>query len=137
LLTKKTIQITYGMVVGVVVITIAYAVLIPAWGAMGAALATLIGFFSSFYWIYRQARTYYDMQLPWMKIAGIGALAIIAYLLSLTLPDDLVLSIAARAGLMVMFVMGVLSLPILNDEEKNVLFGLLKGPGRIRQVFAK
>jgi O-antigen/teichoic acid export membrane protein len=137
LLRKNTIQITYGMIIGVVVITIAYVVLIPALGAEGAAIATLVGFFSSFCWIYRRARSYYDMQLPWMKIALIGALAISAYLLSLLLPEDLVVSIVARTCLMMLFAMGVLSLPILNDQEKNFLFGLLKGPYRIRQVFAK
>lgn len=137
LLAKNTIQITYGMIVGVVVITVAYILLIPAWGAMGAAVATLMGFFSSFYWIYRQARKYYDMQLPWMKISGIGALAIAVYLLSLPLPDEITVSITVRIGLIMLFIAGLLSLPILSNEEKSFLFGLLKGPHRIRQVFAK
>lgn len=137
LLTKNTIQITYGMIAGVIVITAGYLVLIPAWGAMGAAAATVAGFFSSFYWIYRRSRKYYDMRLPWMKIAGIGALATMVYLLSLLLPEETVVSIAARIGLVMLFVMGLLSLPILNSEEKSTLLGLLKGPHRIRQVFAK
>lgn len=137
LIKKNTIQITYGMMVGVAVITAGYALLIPIWGVMGAAFATLMGFFSSFYWIYRQAHKYYDMQLPWMKVSGIGALAAAVYLLSIPLPDDLVISISARIGLIILFVMGLLSLPILSSEEKGFLFGLLKSPHRIRQAFAK
>jgi O-antigen/teichoic acid export membrane protein len=137
LITKNTIQITYGMIVGVAVITAGYLMLIPAWGAMGAAVATLAGFVSSFYWIYRRSRRYYDMKLPWMKVAGIGGLAAAVYMLSLLLPEETVVSISARIGLVLLFVMGLLSLPILSEQEKSTLLGLLKGPHRIRQVFAK
>jgi hypothetical protein len=58
-------------------------------------------------------------------------------MLSLLLPEETVVSISARIGLVLLFVMGLLSLPILSEEEKSTLLGLLKGPHRIRQVFAK
>lgn len=119
LLKNKTIQIAYAEIFAVVVITVAYFTLIPAYGIHGAAWATVIGFFARFYWTLRKGKQYYDMELPWMKVSQTATLAIFIFALSLLVPDDLVLSILLRIALIVSFITIFFALPILSGDEKK------------------
>ena len=118
LLTKKTMQIAQAEAIAVLVITIAYFTLIPTYGAIGAAWATVIGFAARFYWTYRKGKQHYDMELPWKKISLVAITAIIIFSLSLLTPDNLILSITIRSALIIFFIATCLALPIFSKDEK-------------------
>jgi len=119
LLENKTIHIAYAGMIAVLVITIAYFTLIPAYGMHGAAWATVIGFYARFYWVNRKGKQYYDMDLPWGKVGLTAILALLAYALSLFVPDNLVASIGLRTVILASFVALYFSLPILSREAKK------------------
>ena len=130
LINQKTIQIAYAEWFAVVIITVAYFTLIPAYGMHGAAWATLIGFFARFYWILHQGRQHYAMELPWVKVSQTAALAVIIFILSLLIPDDMILSISLRALLVAAFIAIYFTLPILSGDEKKEIKQLVPSINR-------
>ena len=125
LLKKKTMQIAHAEMIAVLVITIAYFTLIPAYGIYGAAWAAVIGFFTRFYWTLRKGNQHYDMELPWIKVSQIATLAMIIFALSLVVPDDLILSISLRVALIASFITIFFALPILSCDEKKEIKQLI------------
>jgi O-antigen/teichoic acid export membrane protein len=119
LLKKKTMQIAQAEMLAAAVITVAYFTLIPSFGMLGAAWATLIGFATRFYWANKKGKENYDMELPWGKVWLIGLCAGFILALSYLVPDDLLLSITIRTGLMVLFVALFSFMPILSRGEKR------------------
>lgn len=134
LLKNKTMQIAHAELIAVLVITVAYFTLIPAYGVYGAAWATVIGFFARFYWTLRKGNQHYDMELPWIKVSQTAILAMIIFVLSLSVPDDLVLSILLRVILIVSFITIFFALPILSSDEKKevkqLILAIKKHPKR-------
>ncbi len=122
LIEKKTMQIAYAEIIASIIITIAYLLLIPEYGMHGAAWATAIGFFFRFLWVHVQSLKLYNMRLPWEKVCFTGAIAIMAYFLSLYAPEDLLQSILARSGIMLLFIAAFALLPILSREEKQLIY---------------
>lgn len=123
LLHHNTMQIAYAELLASAVITVAYLALIPRYGMHGAAWATVIGFLVRFYWTNRQSNRFYDMDLPWLRVCMMLALAILAFMVSLLIPDNLVLSISLRIVLVGTFLASFFALPIISSEEKRVLLG--------------
>ena len=68
---NKTMEITYGTVIGAVAVGVSYFVLIPKFGPAGAAWATVIGFGSRFFYVNWRAQRLYDMELPWAKVLSV------------------------------------------------------------------
>ena len=125
LLESKTIHIAYAHVIAVVVITVAYFTLIPAFGIYGAAWATVIGFTARFYWINRMGKKYYDMELPWGKVGIIASLAACTFTASLFIPEDPILSVLLRITLLIIFLVAFFFFPILDRDEKRELFKIV------------
>lgn len=126
MLKKKTIQIAYAQWIAVIVITLAYFLLIPVFGGLGAAWATLIGFCVRFFWLNKKGKEYYDMKLPWKKIVFIGLLCIFFFLLSLFLPEDIIISIVSRIIIFILFGFTVFMLPIFSKNQKQEIFNGIK-----------
>lgn len=122
LLEKKTSYIAYAEIMASVVITIAYVLLIPAYGIHGAAWATAFGFFFRFLFIHRLSIKFYDMKLPWIKVMLTGLVALALYVLSLYTSENLLESIISRAGIMLLFLLTLMLLPILTRDEKQWVF---------------
>ena len=121
LLESKTIHIAYAHAIAVVVITVAYFTLIPAFGIYGAAWATVIGFTARFYWINRMGKKYYDMALPWGKVGIMASLAACTFAASLFIPEDPILSVFLRIALLIIFLVAFFLIPILGRDEKREL----------------
>lgn len=119
LLKKKTMQIVHAELIAVIVMTIAFFTLIPAYGFYGAAWAAVIGFGTKFYWTYIKAKKLYDMELPWLKVNLTMLLAITFFLMSLLIPEEIITSIALRLALMVAFIAAFFALPIFSRHEKS------------------
>lgn len=121
LLEKKTIQIAYAEALAAAVITVAYLTLIPAYGIFGAAWATAIGFMARFYWTNKKGKQYYDMELPWKKVILTLALALAVFLLSMIIPENILISVILRTTLIVFFIVILLLSPILSVTDKSLL----------------
>lgn len=133
-LKEQTSKIAYCSVMTVVVITAGYFTLIPAFGSMGAALATVIAFAFQLYWVHRWSSACYDMRLPWGRVFGILGYAVLIYGLSVYLPDDRLWSIAGRLLLIGVFLGGVLYLPLMPRAEKHTLRSLIRDPGSLKSL---
>lgn len=124
-LEKKTMQITYAEIIAVIVITIAYFTLIPEYGALGAAWATVIGFTARFLWTNRISTRLYDMQLPWGKVGLASLSALVTFGLSWFAPEEIIASIAVRSVLVLGFLAAFFILPILSRDEKQEVWSLV------------
>jgi len=119
LLSKNTKQFAYAELLAVVAITVGYTLLIPLYGRMGAAYATLFGFIARFLWIYISAKKLYDMQLPWLKISYIVITALFIYSLSILSPENIMPSVLYRGTLLILFLGIVIILPVYTKLEKK------------------
>jgi len=126
LLKNKTMQIAYGEMVGVIVITMAYFTLIPLYGIYGAAWSTVAGFAARFYWINMRSTQLYNMELPWERISQAASLATITYLLSMLSPEDIFPSMLFRSSLLIAFIAVFFMMPILSSNEKNEIWGKIR-----------
>ena len=130
----NTVQITYGTIAAIVVVTIAYGLLIPAYGAYGAAWGTLAGFLVRLYWINSKAKAGYDMMLPWPKVLQLLAAANVVYLASFLIPDDFLVSVVLRGVLFLVYIAMLLMLPILSPSEKSILISVIRNPFHLKKV---
>ncbi len=135
LLKGNTLQITYGAIIAVIVITIAYITLIPSYGIHGAAWATLAGFLARFLWINYVATHAYNMMLPWHRVSLLGGWATLVFILSFLSPADVLSSILARIVLVFVFLAGLYLLPIYDRSTRGKLWEATKNPGTIRGYF--
>jgi O-antigen/teichoic acid export membrane protein len=126
LLENKTMQIAYGEMVGVSVITLAYFTLIPLYGIYGAAWSTITGFAARFYWTNLKSTQLYNMELPWAKISLIALVATLIYFLSMLSPESIVPSILFRSTLVIVFIAIFFMMPILSRNEKKVIWGKIR-----------
>ena len=122
LIKNKTMQIAYGEMVGVIVITLAYFTLIPLYGIYGAAWSTVAGFAARFFWTNSKSMQLYSMKLPWAKVTQAAILAAIIYLLSMLSPENIIQSILFRSTLMVAFITIFFMLPVLSRNEKKEIW---------------
>jgi O-antigen/teichoic acid export membrane protein len=125
LIEKKTIYIAYAEVYAAIVITVAYFTLIPVFGIFGAAWATVIGFYFRFYWTNKKSNQFYNMQLPWGKVLQSLGLATVAFMISLFIPEDILISVIMRFLLLVIFIVIFFTLPILDKPDKRLIANTL------------
>jgi len=126
LLEQKTMQIAYGEMLGVAVITLAYFTLIPTYGIYGAAWSTVAGFGTRFYWINLKSSRLYNMELPWAKVSLVGLVASLIYFLSMLSPDGIIPSIFFRCILIIVFIAILFMMPILSRNEKNEIWDKIR-----------
>lgn len=126
LLENRTVQMAYAEAFASAIITVAYLSLIPVYGIYGAAWATVAGFSARFYWVNKQSKRLYDMELPWKKVILITSLAICIYALSLLIPDNISVSITLRLLLAILFILSAWILPILSMNEKSELMAIAR-----------
>ena len=131
LLERKTMQIAYGEMVGVIVITLAYFTLIPLYGIYGAAWSTVAGFAARFYWTNLKSTQLYNMELPWAKTSVVALVATLIYFLSMLSPEDIVLSILFRSILVIAFIAVFFMMPVLSKNEKNGIWLKLRNLGSV------
>lgn len=86
---SKTKYIAYSSYLMAALITILYLLLIPAYGALGAALATLIAFSCNFLYIFIISERYFHIQVKWAQIVltSIALLAVVYAINLFSMPD--------------------------------------------------
>ncbi len=128
LLRHKTIEITYGTLIAASVISIGYFLLIPRYGGMGAALATLLAFASRTIWVYWRAKRLYDMELRWNSVGLLIGLWGIVYICSTYGPNNLAASLLLNSFLLIVAGLALLYLPILPGELRYKARRILRNP---------
>ncbi len=129
LLAGRTIHVTYGAFAAAVVITIGYVSLIPEFGGIGAATATVIAFLVRFVWVEIASRKHFDMELQWGKVVTLLGLAVMLYFVGVWLsPEDVVWAIVWKCLVSAVFLGVFMLLPILTRDQKALVFQILKNP---------
>ena len=112
---------SYANWIAAIVILVLYAVLIPRFGALGAAIATLLGFVVRFGFVYAWAQRVWPVSYEWRpveKLLGLGLLAVAAGLPLSGSP--LLVQITGAVALTTIYVVLVWLL-ILDDETRTSL----------------
>ncbi|MFW8600778.1 oligosaccharide flippase family protein [Desulfobacterota bacterium M19] len=128
LLRHKTIEITYGTIIAAGVISLGYFLLIPRYGAMGAAWATLLAFASRTLWVYWRAKKLYDMGLCWKSAGLLIGLWLIVYICSMYGPANFAASLLLNSSLLIVVALTLLYLPILPDWLRRDTRRILRNP---------
>lgn len=68
-----------------VVITVLYLTMIPAYGGLGAGLATAIAMLFRFILVYKKSQSYFSFDTNWVSVTGLLLLSTFGYLLTLSL----------------------------------------------------
>lgn len=126
---EKTHYLAVGTMSSAVSILIFSYLLIPRFGAFGAASATLIAFYLRFSIIFYFAQKSYQLKLPWSKCLLLLSMAIVTYFISLQYHhNDVVYTTAFHAICMVLFLSGFFIFPFFKPNEKRIFFNFLKHP---------
>lgn len=126
-LTNKTVEIFYGTILAVVVVSIGYLVLIPKFGGMGAAVATLLAFTARTVWVYYRSRRLFEMGLKWGSIAGLCGLWLLALALLRFAPEKTLFSILYSSGVLLLLGGALVFLPIIPKEIKGKIWRTVRG----------
>jgi O-antigen/teichoic acid export membrane protein len=132
---NRTIEMTYGTIIGAIVVGIAYFTLIPSFGAMGAAWASVLGFGSRFLYITWRSQKLYYIPLSWAKVLAITAAGSMAYILSLLGPQRLIPSILFNSMIALGFLVLLLYLPILPENWRHGMQRILIKPWKAAGLF--
>lgn len=134
-LSGNTSQITYAAIAASLAITAAYFLLIPPFGGMGAALATLFAFLVRLVWVDVTARKHYDMNLPWGKVISILGVAVSVFFVgNAWSPEQWILSLLWKGALCLMYLGLFLIVPIFTDRQKKALWALVRNPARAGEM---
>lgn len=100
--------------------TIFLLLLIPRYGAIGAALALVISGVVEFFWSYTKSRKMYDMELDWRPFIYLFCVAVLAEIVSLAIGSGTIMQFAARVAIAVFLVFVMYVMPIWEEEDKAI-----------------
>ena len=112
------------------VILVLYVVLIPTYGMMGAAAATVAGFAFLAAVTWKTTQRIFPVQYEWGRLLDLAALAVGLWLVSHFLPPTL-WAIAAKGALWLLWPLLVWACGLPSTEEKEYVFDA------VRQTWAK
>jgi O-antigen/teichoic acid export membrane protein len=130
---QRSDYLAYTTVAGAGANIIMNFVLIPSYGIVGAACATLIGTTVMAVMMYIIARSLYPVSYEWKKVIIMGiftSICFMIYRISGLIPMDL-FSIAIKSGLLFVFVAVMFSAGVLNSKQlKSSVQKLMKGTSK-------
>ncbi len=104
-----------------------YALWIPAYGDMGAALATLAGFAFLALCTWKATQRFFPVHYEWRRLAGLSLITVVFWLLSRPLPATLWL-LPLKASLWLAWPVVLWHLGFVSDDEKKYLLKFLRRP---------
>ncbi len=119
---ERTLWVTAGTWVSVVVIVGLYALCIPVWGAMGAAVATLVAFAVRALVFHVIGQRLFPITYTWrphVLVTAYGAAAVVAYFVMA--PPGLLLQIALATGLFLVYAGLAWRGGVLSGDERRVI----------------
>jgi O-antigen/teichoic acid export membrane protein len=132
LVRKKTMEMTWGTLLAALVATIFYVLLIPRWGGMGAALASVFAFGSRCVYTTWRSQRLYDMGPQWGRVAILAVPAVVIYSLSRYTPDDMVWSLLCNFLLFIAYLLCLIVMPVLPTAWRELLRTALFRPWRLQ-----
>jgi O-antigen/teichoic acid export membrane protein len=127
-ISERTMLVTKATWATVVVVLLLYATLIPSFGAMGAAMATLAGSFFRAALLYRWSQREWRIEYSWRRpllLVGIGANVSLAAFL---LPDLPIVGLIGSGIVLMLIYFACVHTFILGLEERHLLRRLLSDP---------
>ena len=134
---KKTFITTQSVIIAAAVITILYFLLIPRFGAMGAAWATLIAFAVRFIYIHWNATKFYNMKLPWRRILLLFPPCFATVLVSHLGPSDLLYSLIMNVVAVLLLALVITTIPVLSMNHRLILRRLMIKPWTLPKLMRK
>lgn len=134
---ERTMYFTYANWIGVAVIMVLYALLIPPLGGIGAAVATFVAFTVRFGLVYHWAQRLSPMQYDWppvLRLVAIGAAAV-GTATAAPLTDTVSLS-AVGAALIALYSLLVWGL-VLQSDDRRLLRRYAFAPREALALFRK
>jgi O-antigen/teichoic acid export membrane protein len=108
---------------------VGYALFIPRYLAMGAAVVTVVAFAVRYLGCYLIAQQLWRVEYRWGPVLRLLLLATAVALAGRALPDlELASSLAANAALLLVYAVCALNIGILSADEKGRVLGLLRSP---------
>lgn len=133
ILKEKTIYTAAGTYIAAFVVTLFSYLLIPRYGAMGAAIATLVSFLARFFWQNYQGNRLYDLKLNWRIPLLIVFLAIFATCVSRFIGEiALGYSIALNCIIFACYLSALLFLPVFPPRIRKTMYQILKNPSQFK-----
>jgi len=127
MVTEKTERITWANWAGAIVALVAYALLIPPFGGLGAAVATLIAFGARLWMVYVMSQQLWPVHYRWVPVIKQLALGVVVVVIAVLLPPyDLAVSLMARTILLAVYGAGVW-FAILTDDDRQFVLRMLRG----------
>ena len=106
-----------------------YAIFIPRYLGMGAAVVTVVSFGVRYLGCYLISQQLWRVEYRWVPVLRLVGLALVVALIGLWLPEiALAPSLAASAGLLLVYGVCVLNLGILSADERELVLGVLRSP---------
>lgn len=131
----NTMQMAYSTAIASVAITVTYFLLIPPFGGMGAAVATLLAFLVRLIWVDWAARKHYDMELPWGRVLSILGVATAVYMAgSIWVPEHWLAALLWKSALCMAYIGLFLVMPIFTERQKKALLAFIKNPKKVGEI---
>jgi O-antigen/teichoic acid export membrane protein len=125
LVRERTQYITLANFVSAGVALVGYAILIPPFMEWGAAVATVLAFFTRYILTYVFSQRLWPVRYRWRPVWVLVSWAVLLSAISLALPrTGLVISITVNTGLLGVYIVGLWVLPIMDEEERQAVKGL-------------
>jgi O-antigen/teichoic acid export membrane protein len=141
LITERTGLLSLANWIATGVALLGYALLIPRYHGMGAAWATVAAFAVRHLTVYTLSQRHWRVRYEWGPVLRLLLLSTGIVAVGMALPTlPLAASLAARAGLLALYVIGAWSARILNEEDRAIVRRLIRSPSRtfseLRRSFA-
>lgn len=121
---EQTRYATIATWISMAVIVVLYALLIPRWGAMGAAVATLIAFILRFFLFYRFAQRLWPVSYDWAPTLRLTALGVIAVVTELFVRPHGPLAQSGVATLIALAYAGAVWIAVLGPRDRRRILDL-------------
>ncbi len=127
--TGKTQLLAISGIINAGIMLLLSILLIPRWGAQGAALATMLTFLCQFLLIRHFANRLFPIFFPWQRALYVLAVAVVLCILSFTFQQEkLLLSICQDILFALLFPLCIYFSPLLDDNERNWLKKIIQHP---------
>jgi O-antigen/teichoic acid export membrane protein len=131
IVSQKTRYITYTTWTAVVVVCLLYALLIPLYGGMGAAIATAGAFAVRTSLLYYWAQKLWHIDYEWSRIARLTAYGIVAVAIMFMIPNVSIVNQGAIGLLLFLAYCTLTWITVLQSEERWLLINALPIPKRL------
>lgn len=125
-ISEKTSHFLEAAAISSGVITIAYFLLIPPFGGVGAGIATVAGMLAELWWTVRTGRRYFDMKLPWLRVLGAFSAGATAYGAAMLLQGSFLIVVLMKCVIVVILLVGVFYSPVLSTADRALVVDMLR-----------